>query len=61
VQDPEFFRLPKLTWQEYTGASILAVILIVVGIYPAIITEMIDVGVAPIAQQLQSVVEFAGR
>lgn len=54
VKDPEFLHLPKLTWQEYTGGIILAVILIGVGIYPAIITEMIDIGVAPIVQQLQS-------
>jgi NADH-quinone oxidoreductase subunit M len=61
VKDPEFLRLPKLTWQEYTGASILAVILIGVGIYPAILTEMIDVGVTPVVQQLNSVVELAAQ
>jgi NADH-quinone oxidoreductase subunit M len=54
VKDPEFLQLPKLTWQEYTGGVILAVILIGVGIYPAILTEMIDVGVEPMVQQLQS-------
>ncbi len=54
VKDPEFLKLPKLTWQEYTGGVILAVILIGVGIYPAILTEMINIGVEPMVQQLQS-------
>lgn len=61
VQDPEFLRLPKLTWQEYTGATILAVILVVVGIYPAILTEMINVGVTPVVQQLNGVMGIAGQ
>ncbi len=55
VQDPHFLELPKLTWQEYSGAVILALILIGVGIYPAIITEMIDIGVEPMVRQLDSV------
>jgi NADH-quinone oxidoreductase subunit M len=54
VKNPEFFKLPKLTWQEYTGAIILAAILIGVGIYPAILSELIDIGVTPIVQQLNS-------
>lgn len=56
VKNPEFFKLPKLTWQEYTGAAILVVILVVVGIYPAILTEMINTGVTPVVQQLNGVV-----
>jgi NADH-quinone oxidoreductase subunit M len=60
VKNPEFLKLPKLTWQEYTGATILAVILILVGVYPAILTEMIDVGVAPIVQQLNGASNIAG-
>jgi len=54
VKNPEFLHLPKLTWQEYTGGVILAIILIGVGIYPAILTEMINTGVEPMVQQLQS-------
>jgi NADH-quinone oxidoreductase subunit M len=55
VQDESFLRLPKLTWQEYTGAAILAAILLIVGIYPAIITEMIGTGVEPVVQQINGV------
>jgi NADH-quinone oxidoreductase subunit M len=53
VKDPSFFKLPKLTWQEYTGATILAVVLLIVGLYPGILTEMIGSGVQPVAQALQ--------
>jgi NADH-quinone oxidoreductase subunit M len=60
VKNPAFLKLPKLTWQEYTGAGILAAILVVVGIYPAILTELISVGVAPVARQLEGIV-LAGR
>ncbi|RRR71120.1 MAG: NADH-quinone oxidoreductase subunit M [Candidatus Viridilinea halotolerans] len=56
VKNPEFHRLPKLTWQEYTGAIILAVILVGVGIYPAILTEIIDTGVRPVVTQLTGIV-----
>jgi NADH-quinone oxidoreductase subunit M len=55
VQNDEFLRLPRLTWQEYSGCVILVAVLLLVGIYPAILTEMIDSGVAPIAEQLNSV------
>jgi NADH-quinone oxidoreductase subunit M len=60
VKNPEFHHLPKLTWQEYSGAIILAVILVGVGIYPAILTEMIDSGVRPVVAQLNGIV-VAGR
>jgi NADH-quinone oxidoreductase subunit M len=53
VKDPSFFKLPKLTWQEYTGATILVVVILIVGLYPAILTEPIRSGVAPIAEALQ--------
>ncbi len=55
VSDPSFFKLPKLTWQEYTAGVTLAIILIGVGVYPAILTEMIDVGVAPLVEQMHAV------
>ncbi len=61
VENPEFFHLPKLTWQEYTGGTILAAILLIVGLYPAIITEMIDVGVAPVAERLHGFANIAAR
>jgi NADH-quinone oxidoreductase subunit M len=60
VQNTEFLKLPKLTWQEYTGAVILAAILLIVGIYPAIMTEMIDTGVAPVVQQINGSLHVAG-
>jgi NADH-quinone oxidoreductase subunit M len=60
VKNPELLKLPKLTWQEYTGAAILAAILVIVGVYPAILTELIDVGVRPVAQQLSGII-VAGR
>jgi NADH-quinone oxidoreductase subunit M len=53
LKDPSFRRLPPLTWQEYAGASILAVVLLIVGLYPSILTEPIRSGVAPIAEALQ--------
>jgi len=53
VKDPSFFKLPKLTWQEYTGATILAAVILVVGLYPSILTEMISSGVKPVAQAIQ--------
>lgn len=59
VKNPEFLKLPKLTWQEYSGATILALILIVVGLYPAVLTEIINTGVAPIARQLNDVIVAA--
>jgi NADH-quinone oxidoreductase subunit M len=53
LKDQGFLKLPPLTWQEYAGASILAVVLIIAGLYPAILTEPIRSGVAPIAEALQ--------
>jgi NADH-quinone oxidoreductase subunit M len=53
LKDPSFLKLPPLSWQEYVGASILAAVLIIAGIYPAVLTEPIRSGVAPIAEALQ--------
>jgi NADH-quinone oxidoreductase subunit M len=53
VKDASFFKLPKLTWQEYTGATVLAAVLLIVGLYPGILTEMISSGVQPVAQAIQ--------
>jgi NADH-quinone oxidoreductase subunit M len=53
LKDQSFLKLPRLTWQEYVGASILASVLLIVGLYPAILTEPIQSGVAPIAEALQ--------
>jgi NADH-quinone oxidoreductase subunit M len=53
LKDQSFLKLPKLTWQEYVGASILAAVLIIAGLYPAFLTEPIRSGVAPLAAALQ--------
>lgn len=55
VDNPYLHDLPPLTWQEITGALILAAVLIGVGFAPGILTDMIAAGVRPIAQQLQGV------
>jgi NADH-quinone oxidoreductase subunit M len=55
LKNPEFRHMPKLTWQEYSGAIILVAILIGMGLYPAPITEMVDSGVTTLVQQLNSV------
>jgi len=60
VKNPEFLKLPKLTWQEYGGATLLAAILVIVGVYPAILTELINQGVEPVARQLNGII-LAGR
>jgi NADH-quinone oxidoreductase subunit M len=36
-----YANLPKLTWQEYSGAILLAAVLIIVGLYPALLSDMI--------------------
>lgn len=59
VKFKEFLHLPKLTWQEYTGGIILAIILIGVGVYPGILTEMINTGVEPVVQQLHGAAGIA--
>ncbi|NJO05041.1 MAG: NADH-quinone oxidoreductase subunit M [Chloroflexaceae bacterium] len=51
--NPALLNLPPLTWQEISGAVILAAILIAVGIYPTILTEMINQSVVPLVQQLE--------
>jgi NADH-quinone oxidoreductase subunit M len=53
LKDQSFLKLPPLTWQEYAGASILAAVLLIVGLYPALLTEPIRSGVTPIAEALQ--------
>lgn len=51
VTNPALLKLPKLTWQEYSGAIILALILVAVGIYPGPLSNLIDSGVGPLAGQ----------
>ena len=53
IKDPSFLRMPKLTWPEYAGGVILAAVLLIVGLYPGILTEPIRSGVQPIADALQ--------
>lgn len=55
VKNPEFLHLPKLTWQEYSGALILALVLVGLGLYPAWMTELIDTGVRPLVARLGEV------
>ncbi len=55
VDNPHLLELPPLTWQEISGALILATVLIVVGFAPGLLTQMISTGVAPIAEQMQRV------
>jgi NADH-quinone oxidoreductase subunit M len=61
VKDPAFYKLPPLTWQEYSGATILVVVLVIVGIYPAILTELISLGVGPVVEQLNGAIGVAGQ
>jgi len=56
VKNPEFLHLPKLTWQEYSGALVLALVLVGLGLYPAWMTELIDTGVRPLVARLNEVV-----
>jgi NADH-quinone oxidoreductase subunit M len=55
LKNPEFWHLPKLTWPEYTTGLIMAVILLVVGLFPGALTDLIDSGVGPIVAQLENV------
>lgn len=52
LSSPAFAKLPRLTWQEYTGALVLALILLGVGLYPAILTEPISGSVTALVQSL---------
>ncbi len=55
VTNDHFWHLEPITWQEYTGAVILAGVLIFAGLFPGILTDMIGTSVAPIADQLSVV------
>jgi NADH-quinone oxidoreductase subunit M len=46
--------IPKLTWPEYTAGAILMALLIVCGVFPALLTEPIGASVGPIAQALSA-------
>jgi NADH-quinone oxidoreductase subunit M len=59
LKNPKFLTLPKLTWQEYTAATILALVLILAGIAPAFLTEPISAGVAPVAEALHRAGQIA--
>jgi len=52
LRNPEFRSLPALTRPEYAAGIILAVVLIISGIYPAYLTEPIEASVRPIAEAL---------
>ena len=64
VKDRHFFELPRLTWQEYTAGTILAVLIIAVGLFPDLMHPLVDSGVAPIVNRLDGaaeVVQAAGN
>lgn len=62
VKDPHFYELPPLTWQEKFAGTLLAIVVIGVGLFPSIIMTPIGEGVAPIAQRIADVVpQLAGR
>ncbi len=52
LRNPEFRSLPALTRPEYAAGIVLAVVLIISGIYPAYLTEPIEASVRPIAEAL---------
>jgi NADH-quinone oxidoreductase subunit M len=53
LRQASFQNLPPLTWQEYTGAGILMLILVLAGIFPSFLTEPIYSSVAPLAQAIE--------
>ena len=64
VRDRHFLELPRLTWQEYTGAGILAVLIIAVGLLPDLMHPLVDSGVTPIVQRFgdaRAIVEASGN
>jgi NADH-quinone oxidoreductase subunit M len=54
VRNPEFRRLPKLTWQEYTSGVILATLVITMGIFPDLMHPIINSSVTPVVQRLET-------
>lgn len=61
IKNEEFFRLPKLTWPEYTTGIVMALILIAMGLFPGVITDLVDTGVTPIVAQLENVATVGQR
>jgi NADH-quinone oxidoreductase subunit M len=53
VRNPEFWHLPKLTWQEYAAGAILAPFIFAIGLFPNLIHPMVDRSVAPVVQRLE--------
>jgi len=49
-----YAHLPKLTWQEYSGALLLAAVLIIVGLYPALLSDMIHSSAAEVVQTMRA-------
>ena len=64
VKDKHFFELPRLTWQEYTAGTILATLIIAVGLFPDLMHPLVDSGVTPVVERLngaRTIVEAAGN
>lgn len=54
IRNPEFRRLPKLTWQEYAAGAILAPLIFAVGLFPNLLHPMIDKSLVPVVQRLET-------
>lgn len=52
IRNPEFRRLPKLTWQEYTAGAILASLILIFGLFPDLMHPLINSSVTPVVQRL---------
>jgi NADH-quinone oxidoreductase subunit M len=53
LKDPHFLDLPPITFREKFAGTILAAILVLVGIYPSLLTNLINDGVSPIVARLE--------
>lgn len=63
VPDPHFWELPKLTWQEYAAGTILATLILAVGIFPDLMHPLVNSGVSPVVQRFDraaTLVQAAG-
>lgn len=56
---PQPAPAPRLSWQIYTGGTLLAALLLLIGLYPAMLTGLIESGITPVVQQLDSVRDLA--
>ncbi len=60
----QFLELPRHTWQEYTAGTILATLIIAVGLFPDLMHPLVNSGVIPVVERLdgaRTIVEAAGN